>query len=116
MDPMWLDGELVDRTVAGIDFGSLKYDPDTGQYCLDGVPFTGAAKTRRPDGRLEGVSHLKDGVEHGVSVGWYPDGQIEVYSEMEEGVCHGRHMEWDEGGAKLVDDYYTEGRLIEAAQ
>ncbi len=113
MDPMWLDRDFVDGLVEGIDFKALKYGPDTGQYCLEGQPFTGVIKTRGGDGKLEGIDHLKEGVEHGVSAGWYPNGQIEVYSEMEGGVYHGWHMEWDEDGTKRVEARYTEGCLEE---
>lgn len=112
MDPMWLDRELVDRAVEGIDERLLKYDPDTGQYCLHGEPFTGVAKTRTPDGRLDGLSHLKDGVEQGVSVAWHPNGQIRCYSEMIDDVYEGWHFEWDEGGTKRVEERYSEGRKL----
>jgi antitoxin component YwqK of YwqJK toxin-antitoxin module len=112
MDPMWLDRELVDRSVEGIDDRLLKYDPDTGQYCLQGEPFTGVAKTRKPDGRLDGLSHLKDGVECGLSVAWHSNGQIRCYSEMADDVFDGWHFEWDEDGTRRVADRYAAGRKI----
>jgi antitoxin component YwqK of YwqJK toxin-antitoxin module len=110
MDPMWLDRDSVDRLVEGIDWEALTYDPDTGQYCLTGKPFTGVTKNRWRDGTLRSLGHHKDGVENGVSVAWYPNGQIKLYSEMEDDVYHGWHMEWSEDGAKRVEAHYTEGR------
>lgn len=109
---MWLDREAVDMLIEGIDFKALKYDPDTGQYCLNGEPFTGVTKTRWKDGSLRGLSHHKDGVDCGVSVAWYLNGQIHLYSEMEDDVYHGWHMEWSEDGAKHVEAHYTAGRLV----
>jgi antitoxin component YwqK of YwqJK toxin-antitoxin module len=115
MEPMWLDRELADKVIAGVDKTELNYDPDTGQYCLRGEPFTGVVKTRWPDGRLDGLGHLKDGVEDGVSVGWYPNGQIEVYSEMKDDVFDGWHLEWDEDGTKRVEEFYRAGLRAEPA-
>ena len=110
MDPMWLNRNLADRLVEGVDFGALKYDPDTGVYCLNGEPFTGVTKERWPDGTLRGLGYLRDGVEHGVSVAWHPNGQIHLYSEMADDVYHGWHREWDEDGTKQVEEHYREGR------
>ncbi|MCE9562808.1 MAG: hypothetical protein K8U57_12245 [Planctomycetes bacterium] len=112
MDAVWRDRERVDRTVEGIDDRLLKYDPDTGQYCFQGEPFTGVAKTRRPDGQLDGLSHLRDGIEHGVSVAWHPNGQIRCFSEMAGDVYDGWHYEWAEDGTELVAERYAAGRKL----
>lgn len=56
MDPIWLNRTSVDRLIEGIDFKVLKYDPDTGQYCLSGEPFTRITKSRHKDGSLQGLS------------------------------------------------------------
>jgi antitoxin component YwqK of YwqJK toxin-antitoxin module len=110
MDPMWLDRASVDRLIEGIDSRALKYNPDTGQYCLNDEPFTGVTKTRRKDGGLQGLCHHRDGVECGVSVAWHPNGQIHLYSEMENDVYHGWHMEWNEDGTKRMEAHYTKGQ------
>jgi antitoxin component YwqK of YwqJK toxin-antitoxin module len=115
MDAIWLNRELIDGLVEGIDFKALKYDPDTGLYCLNGEPFTGVTKTRGPDGRLRSIGHHRDGVDHGISVAWYASGQIKLYSEMENDVYHGWHIEWDEDGSKRVEAHYTRGRLDKRA-
>jgi antitoxin component YwqK of YwqJK toxin-antitoxin module len=108
---MWLDREAVDRLIEGIDFNALKYDPDSGQYCLNGVPFTGVTKTRFRDGALCSLCHCENGVERGVSVNWHPNGRLHLYSEMEDDVYHGWHMEWSEDGTEQVEVHYTAGRL-----
>jgi hypothetical protein len=112
MESIWLDRDLADRLVAGVDWDSLTYDPDTGLNCFNGEPFTGASKTRQKDGRLQGLTHYKGGVAHGVSIGWYPSGQISVYSEMEDDVYHGLHIEWNEDGTKRTEERYLNGRLV----
>jgi hypothetical protein len=112
MDAVWLDREGRDRALEGIDDRSLKYDPDTGQYCFQGVPFTGVTKLRRPDGLLLGLCHLRDGLEHGVSVAWHPNGQVRCYSEMAGDVFDGWHYEWAEDGTELVAERYSAGRRV----
>src|SRR5262245_14016166 len=111
MDPLWFDRDRVDTMFEGIAEERLKYDPDTGLYCLDGVPFTGVSKTRDANGKLDGLSQHKGGVEQGVSVAWYANGQIELYSEMDDDVYHGLHIEWDEDGTKRVEQRYANGVL-----
>ena len=110
MDAMWFDRDSVDTLIEGVDFKALKYDPDTGLYCLNGEPFTGVSKTRGRDGRLQGLGYHKDGVERGVSVAWYANGQIHLYSEMEDDVYHGWHVEWNEDGTKRLETHYRHGR------
>lgn len=111
MEPMWHDRETVDRSIDGIAFTTLKYDPDTGLYCLNDVPFTGVTKTRFRDGTLRSLAHHENGVERGVTVKWHPNGKLHLYSEMEDDVFHGWHMEWSEDGILQVEAHYTEGRL-----
>ena len=53
MGSIWLDRGLVEEQVPGVEFTALKYGPDTGQYCLDGVPFTGVSKVWGRDGSLQ---------------------------------------------------------------
>ncbi len=111
MDKIWFNRELVDNQIEGIDFKELNYDPDTGQYCYNGEPFTGVSKLRDREGkRLESIAYHKDGVEQGVSVSWYPNGQIEIYAEMDNDVSHGWYREWDEDGTLRVEQHYTHGR------
>jgi hypothetical protein len=109
MDPMWLDRDFVDKVVEGIDASALMYDPDTGLYCQHGEPFTGVTKTRWWNGKLRAISHLKNGVAHGLAVVWHANGQIREYSEMADDVLHGWHTEWNEDGSQLVEEHYTEG-------
>lgn len=109
MDPIWLNRELIDNTIEGIHLTTLNYAPDTGLYYLGETPYTGVIITRGPDGTLDSLSHLKDGVECGISVAWYPSGKLESYSEMQDDVYHGLHIEWDEDGTKRVEQHYTRG-------
>ena len=110
----WLDRERVEARLpeSAVPFHALTYDPDTGQYCASGGPFTGVSVIRRSDGQLQSVVHYVDGVAHGVSVAWSPGGQPEVYNEMEFGVCHGRHVKWGEGGSVVEDFRCHEGRTV----
>jgi len=114
MDASWFDRDSIDERLCSIELRTLKYDPDTGQYCLDGEPFTGVTSSRHRDGKLQGLSHFKDGVENGVSVAWYPNGQIRLYSEMADDVYHGWHIEWNEDGTKRLEAHYTAGELDDA--
>lgn len=112
MDPMWLDREKVDATLAGVEWGELRYDPSTGLYVVAGVPFTGACKRRYPDGALSAVGQFKGGVPAGPSASWYPGGQIKVYSEMLADIYDGWHIEWDADGTKRAEEYHERGRLV----
>jgi antitoxin component YwqK of YwqJK toxin-antitoxin module len=112
MYPKWLDRARVEEEVSGVEFTALEYDPDTGQYCLDGAPFTGVCKTWGRDGSLQSLAHVQNGLAAGVSVAWHPNGQIRLYSEMSNDVYHGWHIEWDEDGTKRVEQYYQRGRLV----
>jgi antitoxin component YwqK of YwqJK toxin-antitoxin module len=89
--------------------GALRYDPDTGLYCLGEEPFTGVSNTRHRTGKLRSLTQLRGGVACGVSVGWHGSGRINLYSEMDDDVYHGWHMEWDERGTKQVEQHYTNG-------
>src|SRR5688572_7748639 len=102
---MWLDREQADRLVEGLDFNVLTYDPDTGLYRLNGEPFSGARKTRWPKGTLRSLTQMRNGVAHGISVGWYENGQIRSYSEMENDVYHGWHIVWNEDGTKRAETH-----------
>jgi len=110
----WLDRDRVETQLpaSAISFHLLTYDPDTGQYCANGEPFTGVSVIRRADGRLQSVVHYVDGYSHGVSVAWSPGGQPQVYNEMEFGVCHGWHLKWSEAGSIVEEFRCHEGRPI----
>src|SRR4051812_39496748 len=112
MDPSWLDRELVDQKLKGVDDSEVTYDQELGVYCYRGKPFTGVCIQRFPDERLNSVVHFVRGLAHGISAAWYPNGQIELYNEMAADVYHGLHLKWSEDGTKQVEERYHEGRLI----
>jgi antitoxin component YwqK of YwqJK toxin-antitoxin module len=112
MDANWLDREYVVRHVTAVHFGNLTYDEAFGQYRLGEKPFTGASLRRWPNGALRGVTHFRNGLEHGVAVAWYYGGQVAGYNEMEEGVCNGWHIEWNEDGTIRKEFRCVRGRPI----
>jgi antitoxin component YwqK of YwqJK toxin-antitoxin module len=83
---------------------------------LDGKPFTGFVKQRYPNGALECIYRITDGIEHGLTVSWYPSGQIELYRETARNVLHGLAAEWDESGRLLRADRYEEGLWVGPAE
>ena len=111
MDAFWADRAEAERRLPAdaVDFDALDYDYDRSHYCLGGRPFTGFAVQRHSDGGLESVVTFRDGVEDGVTVGWYRSGQIEQYSEMRAESLHGIHREWDEDGELVTDEVYADG-------
>ena len=104
MDESWLDRDWVAANITGVDFQDLGYVPGAGLYYWEEEPFTGISMNRLPDGLLWGIVHFRNGLEHGLSVGWYRDGRVRIYNEMEEGVCHGWHRKWSEDGT-LTEEY-----------
>ena len=114
MNSIWSDRERVDREIQTVEYVQLEYDPDWGCYLSQEVPFTGFCVQRFPDGTLENVVQLQQGINHGVTVVWFSDGGMQLYRELQAGVLHGECIEWGEDGGKIVDEHYHEGRLIEA--
>jgi antitoxin component YwqK of YwqJK toxin-antitoxin module len=115
MNPTWLNRDAAEARVAGVALPdtALGYNPGDGRYYFKGEPFTGVTTTRWSGGELESVVHYRDGLTHGVSVGWYPDGKPMVYTEMEYETAHGWHIEWAEDGTKTVEVRYEHGVEVE---
>src|SRR5262249_33487780 len=62
----WIDRDAVAKRVAGIEFGRFEFDYSDYRYRLDGIPFTGVCVTRWPDGKLRGLTHMLNGLAHGI--------------------------------------------------
>jgi hypothetical protein len=112
MDERWLDRDWASAQISGMDFSELKYDPDTGQYCHHGVPYSGTSITRFRNGQLRGIANFLNGYADGISVGWHVDGTPYVYNEMKQDVTHGWHVEWNEDGSIKEKFKCNMGRAI----
>jgi hypothetical protein len=64
----WLDQAAADGRIQAVEFSALGYDDCEARYLLDGEPFTGYCAQRYPDGTLQCVYLLTDGIEHGHTV------------------------------------------------
>lgn len=111
MDPIWLDRDRVDHELQLVDYGSLTYDPDMGLYLHHDEPFTGTCAQRYPDGKLENIVQMTNGLNCGVTVIWYDSGRVNIYSELRDGVRHGKFIEWAEDGVIVKERVYDQGRL-----
>src|SRR5262249_17950445 len=107
IDPRWFDRKRVDQEIKGVDYRELKYDPDLGVYLREEAAFTGVCTQRYPDGSLESLVHLVQGVAEGVSAAWHTNGQLALYNEMAHDVYDGLQVEWAEDGTKLVEERYS---------
>jgi hypothetical protein len=110
IDATWLDRDYVATHIVGVEYAELAYVPGAGLYFLGQQPFSGVSLTRSPEGQLRGVSHLQNGLEQGVSVGWYGNGQAHVYNDMQYGVCHGWHLKWAMDGTLQTEERCVSGQ------
>lgn len=110
MDETWLDRDKVAANITGVNARELTYDPGSGLYYRGEEPFTGVTLTWWPGRLLGGVSHFRNGLAHGVAVGWYRNGKVRAYNDMQDGVCHGWHMEWAADGTLKIKEYCVDGQ------
>ena len=78
-----------------------------GQF-LEYDNYTGIIKCCE-NGRVMDFVTLKDGLENGLSRGWYENGQMEYEENYKEGVEDGLHREWHANGQLLSEGNYKDG-------
>jgi len=78
-----------------------------GQF-LEYDYYTGIIKCCE-NGKVMDFITLKDGLENGLSRGWYANGQIEYEANYKEGAEDGLYREWSEDGQLLSEGNYKDG-------
>jgi antitoxin component YwqK of YwqJK toxin-antitoxin module len=75
-------------------------------------PYTGWTKSMYANGRLKGLSRLKDGIQHGQSVKWYENGRKASQSRMKDRRFYGLQTQWYENGQKWSEQNYKDGAQV----
>ena len=75
------------------------------------TPFTGKQVGTTSCGHKSEWS-FKDGIAHGLAVGWYPNGQKQGETNWKDGVEDGLHVDWYENGQKREEINYKDGEIV----
>lgn len=85
--------------------------PDGLMYCR-GVLFTGEMVEQYDGGRIMSRTTYADGMEHGLSQGFYADGALQSAGVAAQNRAVGEWREWHpDGTIKQIDVYDDTGRL-----
>lgn len=85
---------------------------NNGITTRDGSPFSGIAYEKYISGRIRLIDHYRDGVKHGLSLGWYENGAIHRAFQYQKGIRHGACLSWYPNHQKQIDSRYHQGRLV----
>lgn len=77
----------------------------------DKKPFTGILTENYPDGSPKSRSHVRDGLLHGISEGWFPDGTREIEEFFVKGVSHGSRTRWHPNGKLASKALVADGEI-----
>jgi|MEHZ01.4.fsa_nt_MEHZ011298861.1_2 antitoxin component YwqK of YwqJK toxin-antitoxin module len=75
-------------------------------------PYTGWMKSMYANGRVKGLSRLKDGIRNGQSVEFYENGRKESAGSMKDHRYYGLQTQWYENGQKWSEQNYKDGAKI----
>ena len=76
-------------------------------------PYTGWMKSMYANGRVKGLSRLKDGIRNGQSVEFYENGRKESAGSMKDHRYYGLQTQWYENGQKWSEQNYKDGVEVE---
>ncbi len=99
----WDDRQVVEAE-------ALTIDPSNGLRVLEGVPFTGEARSYSQDGSLEKSDSYRDGLRHGHSRIWFPDGTLGFETDFVNGVRQGMSRTWWANGQRRSETTYHDGK------
>lgn len=85
-----------------IDYDELMYT-DEHVFVHDGLPFTGTAEERFPNGSVRCRFQFLDGKEHGVVEEYFSSGARKKCVPYLHGSVNGREFEWHESGAVKLE-------------
>jgi len=80
-----------------------------GRTLLKGEPFTGVGYFLDEEGRLEGETTYRGGVQWGPARAWFESGQLQQDYQMFRGVFHGKKRDWHENGQLAEEADYEIG-------
>lgn len=95
-----------------VDIDQLEYDEVFHHAELDGIPFTGVAQERLPNGTLLGETTYDQGRMHGRSRAWLASGQLVEESHWRHNGKDGPYREWYPDGGKKRYAYFRRNILV----
>lgn len=78
-------------------------------YVMNGQPFTGIAYEPNDDGVIISEIEFRNGVQAGITRGFFPTGVMKRESEYEYNTLHGFAREWNEEGVLESECEYERG-------
>lgn len=85
-------------------------DLQGNQFICDGEIASGIVRHELENGKVLEME-LKNGLPNGTSKLWYPNGNLETVSEMVDGVKHGKAVGYHENGELWFRVEYKNGQL-----
>lgn len=99
-----------------VQFDQLTHDDD-GRMMLRGIPVTGVALEYWPDGSLASEISFRDGLQHGLTVGWHPNGEKSEEVLYDSGCAVGIRRQWHANGVlKLEEEIGADGFQLRIAE
>ncbi len=86
--------------------GEVFTDPETGK------PFTGIARQKYPDGKVQGEYPFKNGRFHGTVKEWHPNGAPSATTQFLGGERTGKNIEWTASGQVFRERVYDHDHIV----
>jgi hypothetical protein len=94
---------LVELQERGPKGEELLYPPNSQ------IPYTGWTKRVHDNGKVEMLSHYKDGKIEGPETRWHDNGQMSLKITYKNGRLEGLWTTWDENGKKIREWHFKDG-------
>lgn len=98
------------KALPSVAYDDLEWKDDL--FCFQGVPFTGTAWKKHPNGQPAGDYPLTNGRLNGVVQEWWDNGARSVETHFESGKRHGSNRYWDRDGKLIKEQIYDHDKSI----